>query len=109
MSSVPQVPNDSLVLGKIPREDAPLQVLERFAATFGIFEQRDSLDDAYRIAEGAETCTLTDLRAALFLIYRAERFSGICFPEDERRMRRLMCCIRDRVKARRQGGTASRT
>ncbi|WP_291980606.1 hypothetical protein [Luteitalea sp.] len=104
-----QVPNDALILGKLPREDAPLQELERFAATFGNFEQCDSLDDAYRIAEGAKTCTLADLRAALFLIYRAERFSGHCGAEDERRMRRLMGRIRDRVKARCQEGTASRT
>ena len=74
------IPHHALREEHLPHSDAPWATIVRFASTFNAYRQladeKAAGDAANRKARDLATCTLTDLRAALFFEYRRYNHFG---------------------------------
>jgi hypothetical protein len=116
-----RIHSQDLTPADLPGPDAAWEAVQRFALTFDGYEHaepryrpgdptgscRQLHDDVIAAIGGAEVApesvTLDDLRAALFFIARRVRWGtwdGVPTDEDLERARRLIGCIRRRLRAR---------
>ena len=92
------IPNEQLVLGRIPDAEAELCGLERFAHTINGYEVMGGFESCADLANRGTQITLTELRCCLFFEARRERHSG-GMSANEEWIRELLRTIRQKVEA----------
>ena len=92
------IPNERLVLGRIPDPDAELWGWERFAHTINGYEVMGGFEPCADLANRGTPSTLTELRCCLFFEARRERHSGGMTSNVEW-IRDLLLAIRQKVVA----------
>ena len=92
------IPNEQLVLGRIPDPDAELWGWERFAHTINGYEVMDGFEPCANLANRGTPSTLTELRCSLFFEARRDRNSG-GMSTNEEWIRDLLRGIRQKVDA----------
>ena len=92
------IPNELLVLGRIPDPDAELWGWERFAHTINGYEVMGGFKPCADLANSGTPTTLTELRATLFFEARRDRHSG-GMSTNEEWIRELLRGIRQKVEA----------
>jgi hypothetical protein len=100
MSLPRQIPNHLLRAEKLPPPDCDWETLGRFALTFDGYRHGGGFQACAEIARDPRHCTLSDLRACLFLQQRCWRHWGeVPDVESMRYLRGLLEEIRQRVRA----------
>ena len=92
------IPNEQLLLDRIPDPEAELWGWERFAHTINGYEVMGGFQGCADLANRGTPTTLTDLRCCLFFEARRERHSG-GFSSNEEWIRELLRAIRQKVEA----------
>ena len=92
------IPNEQLVLGRIPDPEAELWRWERFAHTINGYEVMGGFEPCAALANAVSAATLTELRCSLFFEARRERHSG-GISINEEWIRELLRAIRKKVHA----------
>ena len=92
------IPNEQLVLERIPDPEADLCGWERFAHTINGYELMGGFEACADLANRGTTSTLTELRCCLFFEARRERHSG-GMSTNEELIRELLRAIRQKVEA----------
>ena len=92
------IPNEQLLLGRIPDPDAELWGWERFAHTINGYEVMGGFEPCADLANSDGAATLTELRCALFFEARRDRHGG-GYSFDEALIRSLLKEIRLKVEA----------
>ena len=92
------IPNEQLVLGRIPDPEAELWGWERFAHTINGYDVMGGFEQCADLANSETPSTLTELRCGLFFEARRERHSGGMFTNEEL-IRGLLRAIREKVEA----------
>ena len=91
------IPNEQLVLERIPDPEAELWGWERFAHTINGYEVMGGFEPCVDLANRGTPTTLTQLRCCLFFEARRERHSG-GFSSNEEWIRELLRAIRQKVE-----------
>lgn len=91
------IPNEQLVLDRIPDPEANLWVWERFAHTINGYEVVGGFEACADLANRGTPTTLTQLRCCLFFEARRERHSGELSTKEEW-IRELLRAIRQKVE-----------
>ena len=92
------IPNEQLMLVRIPDPEAELSGWERFAHTINGYEVMGGFEACADLANRGTPSTLTELRCCLFFEARRDRHSGgMCTREEW--IRELLRAIRQKVKA----------
>ena len=92
------IPNEQLVLGRIPDPETELWGWERFAHTINDYEVMGGFDACADLANSGGAATLTQLRCSLFFEARRDRHSGGA-STNEKLIRDLLRAIRQKVKS----------
>ena len=92
------IPNEQLVLGRIPDPEAELWGWERFAHTIDGYDVMGGFEACADLANRGIPITLTELRCCLFFEARRERHSG-GMSTNEEWIRELLRAIRQKVEA----------
>ena len=92
------IPNEQLVLDRIPEPDAELSGWERFAHTINGYEVMGGFELCADLANRGTSSTLTELRCCLFFEARRERHSG-GFSSTHKQIRALLRAILQKVEA----------
>ena len=90
------IPNEQLVLGRIPDPEAELWGWERFAHSINGYDVMGGLEACADLANRGTPTTLTELRCCLFFEARRERHSG-GMSSNEEWIRELLRAIRQQV------------
>ena len=90
------IPNEQLLLDRIPEPDAELSGWERFAHTINGYEVMGGFEPCADLANRGTPTTLTELRCCLFFEARRERHSG-GFSSNDKQIRALLSAIRQNV------------
>ena len=91
------IPNEQLVLGRIPDPEVELCEWERFAHTINGYEVMGGFEPCADLANRGTPTTLTELRCSLFFEARRERHSG-GMSSNEEWIRELLRAIRQKVE-----------
>ena len=91
------IPNEQLLLDRIPDPDAELWGWERFAHTINGYEEMGGFERCADLANRGTPSTLTELRCCLFFEARRERHSG-GMTSNEEWIRELLRTIRQKVE-----------
>ena len=92
------IPNEELVLNRIPDPERELWSWERFALTINGYDVMGGFEACAVLANTGTPRTLTELRCCLFFEQRRERHSG-GMSTNEALIRDLLREIRQKVKA----------
>ena len=92
------IPNEKLLLERIPDPEAGLCRWERFAHTINGYEVMGGFEACADLANRGTPTTLTELRCCLFFEARRERHSG-GMPSNVEWIRELLRAIRKKVEA----------
>ena len=92
------IPNEQLLLERIPDPDADLWGWERFAHTINGYDVMGGFEPCADLANSGTPTTLTELRCCLFFEARRERHSG-GMSANEELIRDLLRAIRRKVEA----------
>ena len=92
------IPNEQLLLERIPDPDVDLWGWERFAHTINGYDVMGGFESCAELANSGTSSTLTELRCTLFFEARRDRHSG-GISTDEEYIRQLLRAIREKVKA----------
>ena len=92
------IPNEQLLLDRIPEPDAELSGWECFAHTINGNEVMGGFELCADLANRGTPSTLTELRCCLFFEARRERHSG-GMSTNEVWIRELLRAIREKVEA----------
>ena len=92
------IPNEELVLNRIPDPEAELWGWERFALTINGYDVMGGFEPCADLANSGTPTTLTELRCCLFFEARRERHSG-GMSANEELIRDLLRAIRRKVEA----------
>ena len=90
------IPNEHLLLGRIPDPEVELCEWERFAHTINGYVVMGGFEFCADLANTGTPTTLTELRCCLFFEARRERHSG-GMSSNEEWIRDLLRAIRERV------------
>ena len=92
------IPNEQLVLERIPDPEADLCGWERFAHTITGYEVMGGFEPCAELANQGTPSTLTELRCSLFFEARRVRHSG-GMSTNEEWIRELLRAIRKKLEA----------
>ena len=92
------IPNEQLLLERIPDPDSALWGWERFAHTINGYDVMGGFEPCAELANSGTSSTLTELRCSLFFEARRDCHSG-GLSTDEELIRDLLRAIRNKVKA----------
>ena len=92
------IPNEQLLLERIPDPDSALWGWERFAHTINGYDVMGGFEPCAELANSGSSATLTELRCSLFFEARRDRHSG-GMSTNEELIRDLLRAIREKVKA----------
>ena len=92
------IPNEELVLNRIPDPERELCSWERFALTINGYDVMGGFEPCADLANSGTPTTLTELRCCLFFEARRERHSG-GMSANEELIRDLLRAIRRKVEA----------
>ena len=92
------IPNEELVLNRIPDPERELWSWERFALTINGYDVMGGFEACADLANRGTPTTLTALRCCLFFEARRERHSG-GMSSKEHLIRDLLRAIRRKVEA----------
>ena len=92
------IPNEELVLNRIPDPETELWGWERFALTINGYDVMGGFEPCADLANSGIPTTLTELRCCLFFEQRRERWNG-GFTTNELLIRDLLRAIRRKVEA----------
>ncbi len=92
------IPNEQLVLDRIPDPEAELWGWDRFAHTINGYDVMGGFEACADLANRGTPTTLTELRCSLFFEARRERHSG-GMSTNEEWIRELLRAIRWKVEA----------
>ena len=92
------IPNEQLLLARIPDPEAELWGWERFAHTINGYEVMGGFKACADLENRGTPITLTELRCCLFFEARRERHSG-GMSTNEKWIRQLLRAIRQKVEA----------
>ena len=92
------IPNEELVLNRIPDPERELLSWERFALTINGYDVMGGFEPCADLANSGTPTTLTELRCCLFFEARRERHSG-GMSANEELIRDLLRAIRRKVEA----------
>ena len=92
------IPNQQLLLERIPDPDADLCGWESFAHTINGYDVMGGFEPCAELANSGSPATLTELRCSLFFEARRDRHSG-GMSTNEELIRDLLRAIREKVKA----------
>ena len=93
------IPNEQLLLERIPDPEGDLRGWERFAHTINGYEVMGGFEPCADLANRGTPSTLTQLRCCLFFEARRERRSG-GFSSNDTQIRALLRAIRQNVANR---------
>lgn len=92
------IPNEQLVLERIPDPQSDLWGWERFAHTINGYEVMGGFEACADLANRGIPITLNELRCCLFFEARRERHSGGMFTSEDL-IRDLLRAIRKKIEA----------
>ena len=92
------IPNEQLVLERIPDPEGDLASWETFALTINGYDVMGGFEPCADLANAGTPTTLTELRCCLFFEQRRERWNG-GFTTNEVLIRDLLRGIRQKVEA----------
>ncbi len=92
------IPNEQLVLNRIPDPEGALEKWETFALTINGYDVMGGFEPCADLANRGTPTTLTELRCCLFFEARRERHSG-GMSTNEELIRDLLRAIRQKVEA----------
>ena len=90
------IPNEDLVLDRIPDPEGSLLGWERFAHTLNGYDAMAGFEPCADLANSGTPATLTELRCSLFFEARRDRHSG-GMSTNEEWIRELLRAIRRKV------------
>tara|TARA_B100001939_G_C16798634_1_gene554645 strand:+ start:101 stop:496 length:396 start_codon:yes stop_codon:yes gene_type:complete len=90
------IPNEQLLLERIPDPEGDLRGWERFAHTINGYEVMGGFEPCADLANRGTPTTFTELRCCLFSEARRERHSG-GFSSNDQQIRALLRAIRQNV------------
>ena len=92
------IPNEQLLLERIPDPEGDLRGWERFALTNNGYNVMGGVEAFADLANSGTPTTLTELRCLLFFEARRDRWNG-GFTTNESLFRQLLRAIRQKVEA----------
>ena len=107
MVKIKLIPNENLVLEKIPNPDDKSSEYQEtwmgFALTMNAYEICDDSDTAFekrsKVFKDPLKASLTELRCALFVLQRHHRWNSPYSDPEDKRVVDLLKLIRDKVKS----------